>query len=61
MDVDYAFKWMAGKTNGKADINVMQECMEAYTGPGVDIEPLLEDGVTYDNFFMYMQPYITFK
>ena len=59
--VDYAFKWIAGETNGKTDINVMRECLESYTGPGVDIEPYVENGVTYDNFFLYMQPYITFK
>jgi hypothetical protein len=59
--VDYALKWMAGETNGKADAKVMQECMEAYTGPGMDFEPFEVDGVVYENYILYMQPYLTFR
>ena len=59
--VDYAFRWMAGETNGRVDIDVLRELIESYTGPGAVIELLEEDGVVYDNYILYMQPYITFR
>jgi len=58
---DYAYRWMIGETNGKVDLNVLRELMEAYTGPGADIEPYTEDGITYDNYILYLQPSITFR
>jgi len=58
---DYATKWMAGKTDGKVDLNVLRELIESYTGPGADIEPYTEEGITYDNYILYMQPSITFR
>jgi len=59
--VDYAIKWMEGETDGNADIDVLLELMGAYVGSGVDIELFARDGVTYDNYVFYMQPYLTFR
>jgi len=58
--IDYAFKWMNGETDGRTDINAMRECLESYTGSGVDIDIYTEDGIAYDNYILYMQPYLTF-
>ena len=59
--VDYAFRWMDGETDGKADINVLLELIESYTGPGAAIEPLEEDGIVYDNYFLFRLPFTTFR
>jgi hypothetical protein len=58
---EYAFKWMEGKTDGKVDKQAFIDCMEAYTGPGVSIRPYTKDGITYDNLWLFMEPYVIFK
>ena len=59
--VDYAFRWMVGETNGRVDIDVLVELIESYTGPEADISLLEEDGVVYENYILYTQPYIVFQ
>lgn len=58
---DYAVKWMNGEVPKEdVDVEVLRECLEAYTGPGVDIETYTEEGITYENYLLLMQPYLIF-
>jgi len=59
--VDYAMRWMTGEINGTDNSNALQWLIEAYTGPGVDIELLVKDGITNNNYYYYLQPYLTFS
>jgi hypothetical protein len=59
--VDYGVMWINGEVSKEGiDMAALQKCIEAYTGPGAEIEPLEEQGGVLDNFLLISQPYYTY-
>jgi hypothetical protein len=59
---DYGVKWMDGEVPKEGiDIEALRECMEAYTGSGVDIEVYTEVELTYNNYLLITEPYLVFR
>ena len=59
--VEYAIKWINGEVPKEGlDLNVLKECMIEYTGVDVVFTAYQENGVTYDNFQMFLLGYLTY-
>ncbi len=57
---EYAFKWMAGETEGKLDVPVLNQCMNDYAGMAIELTNYEENGKVYDNYFFYLMDYLTY-
>lgn len=57
---EYAFKWMAGETNGKLDLNVLKTCMDAYAGLDCQTTAYSDGTTTYDNYQLIMMDYLNY-
>lgn len=57
---EYAIKWMEGETNGKLDVEVLNQCMNDYAGMTIDLTNYEENGKVYDNYFFYLMDYLTY-
>ena len=57
---NYAFAWMNGETDGKLDLDVLNQCMYDYAGMNIDLQPYTENGVTYDNYLLFLMDYLTY-
>ena len=58
---EYAFDWMAGKTNGDLDMEVLKAKMDEYAGLDCNMSPYTDDaGTSYDNYQLIMMDYLTY-
>ena len=57
---NYAFAWMNGETDGTLDLDVLNQCMYDYAGMNIDLQPYTENGVTYDNYLLFLMDYLTY-
>lgn len=57
---DYAVKWINGETNGKVDEKVLAECMSDYAGLDITLNPYVEEGVSYDNYLLFLMDFLTY-
>ncbi len=57
---DYAVKWIEGETNGKVDEKVLTACMSDYAGLDISLNPYVEDGVSYDNYLLFLMDFLTY-
>ncbi len=57
---DYAMKWMKGETNGKVDQKAIEACMSEYAGLPITLNPYIESGVTYDNYYLFLMDFLTY-
>lgn len=57
---NYAMKWMDGETNGKLDVDVLNQCMEDYAGMAIELTNYEENGAVFDNYFLYLMDYLTY-
>ncbi len=57
---DYAVKWINGETDGKVDEKVLAECMSDYAGLDISLNPYVEDGVSYDNYLLFLMDFLTY-
>jgi len=65
--VEYAIKWINGQVpKNRIDDRVLEDCMNAYikevVGEGVEVEMAShsENGITYDNFKLFLMSYLDF-
>ncbi|HOB34347.1 MAG: DUF3798 domain-containing protein [Firmicutes bacterium] len=57
---EYAIKWIEGETNGKVDLEVLQQCMADYAGMSIELNPYVENEVTYDNYLLFLVDFLTY-
>ncbi|HOE56578.1 MAG TPA: DUF3798 domain-containing protein [Bacillota bacterium] len=57
---EYAVKWLNGETNGKLDKKVLAECMSDYAGLDITLNPYVEEGVSYDNYLLFLMDFLTY-
>ncbi|NLN48373.1 MAG: DUF3798 domain-containing protein [Clostridiales bacterium] len=57
---DYAVEWIEGRTNGKVDEKVLADCMADYAGLEISLNPYVEDGVSYDNYLLFLMDFLTY-
>ena len=61
----YGIKWLNGEVQQKEsiDLAVLEECLNEYTGVECELSPYTdsETGITYPNFLMVREGYITFN
>ncbi len=58
---EYAFDWMAGKTDGKLDLEALKAKMDEYAGLDCQMSPYTDDaGTSYDNYQLIMMDYLTY-
>ena len=57
---EYAVKWLNGETDGKFDKKVLAECMSDYAGMDISLNPYVENGVTYDNYLLFLVDFLTY-
>ena len=57
---NYAIAWMDGQTEGKLDMDVLNQCMLDYAGLEIDLHPYEEAGTTYDNYLLFLMDYLTY-
>ena len=57
---DYAFKWINDETDGKVDLDVLMACMSDYAGLEISLNPYVEDGVSYDNYLLFLMDFLTY-
>ncbi len=57
---DYAVKWLDGETDGKVDLKVLADCMGDYAGLEITLNPYVEDGVSYDNYLLFLMDFLTY-
>ena len=60
--IEYAIKYCEGKTDGKADLEVMRDCfkkgMEQYDAADIGFE--VKQHPDYENYFLFTEDYIVF-
>jgi hypothetical protein len=57
---DYAVKWIEGETNGKVDYEILADCMGDYAGLDITLNSYVEDGVSYDNYKLFLMDFLTY-
>ena len=57
---EYAKSWILGEFPEKMNIPVLTQKLADYAGVDITLNPLVEGGVTYDNFQTVLLDYITF-
>ena len=59
--VEYAIRWINGDVpKDGLDLETLKACMEEYTGVDVSFTSYEENGVTFDNFQMFLMDYLTY-
>lgn len=57
---EYAKAYIDGKTNGKLDLDVLNEKCKEYAGVDIQLNALEENGTKYDNFLTVLLDYLDF-
>lgn len=55
---DYAVDFMNGETNGRVDTAKVNEVFQAYAGVPIEMDTLVENGESFDNYFMVLLGYL---
>jgi len=57
---EYIKDWIDGKTDGKLDIDKVEEKFKAYAGVEIDMKALEENGNQYENYFVVLMDFLNF-
>lgn len=57
---EYAVKWLNGETDGKVDQAALEACMSDYAGMPITLNPYVESGVTYGNYYLFLMDFLTY-
>lgn len=57
---EYIKDWIEGNTNGKVDVEKIEEKFEEYAGVDIEMKTLEENGTKYDNYFTVLLDFLNF-